>query len=148
MRLVSKFLRLSAMDRRLLVESVFLLGAIKLGLWVLPFRILRQLMAKIIGPTTDLKAPDLSSMEQVAWAMGVVSRKLPIFKNCLNRALATQLLFGLRRQIVDLRIGVTRSQQGKLEAHAWIESTGQIVIGEIDNHSVYIALPPLEGKGL
>jgi hypothetical protein len=145
---MTRFFRLSSADRRLLLESVLLLSAIKLGLWFLPFRMLRSLIARIIGPAADLRQPDRASLKKVAWSMKVVGRRLPIFKNCLNRALATQLLFGRRGQTVDLRFGVSRHGEGKLEAHAWIESCGRIVVGEVDNHSIYVPLAPLEGKSL
>jgi hypothetical protein len=29
----------------------------------------------------------------------------------------------------DLRIGVARSKSGELEAHAWVESMGRVIIG-------------------
>ena len=50
---VHKFLNLSAVDRRLLVTAVLLLGAIRLGLWLLPFQTLRQLLAKMTRHATD-----------------------------------------------------------------------------------------------
>src|SRR5437867_11533874 len=50
-----KFLRLSANDRRLLVSAALLLGAIRLGLWLLPFQTLRQLLAKMTQHATRLR---------------------------------------------------------------------------------------------
>src|SRR5436309_2478851 len=44
-----KFLALPASDRRLLAEAALLVGAARLGLWLLPFRALPGLLAKVAG---------------------------------------------------------------------------------------------------
>jgi hypothetical protein len=45
-----------------------------------------------------------------------------------------------------LRIGVAKTKAGNLQAHAWVESEGKIVIGRITNLSHYTMLSPLEGE--
>jgi hypothetical protein len=48
----------------------------------------------------------------------------------------------------QLRIGVAKGETGKLEAHAWIESQGKIVIGYLKDLSRFTPLPSLEGERL
>jgi hypothetical protein len=43
----------------------------------------------------------------------------------------------------SLRIGVAKGEAGKLEAHAWVESQGRIVIGGLRDLPYFTPLPPL-----
>jgi len=145
MKRLRKFLSLTPSDRRLLVSAALLLGAIRLGLWLLPFQTLRRLLAKMTQVTTQLQNADLTSMDRVVWAVAVASRYIPGVK-CLARALATQVLLSQRSYPTCLRIGVAKSEGGKLEAHAWVESQERIVIGGLRDLSRYTPLPPLVGE--
>jgi len=46
----------------------------------------------------------------------------------------------------EVRIGVTKDNRGKLQAHAWVESDGRIVLGNIPGMSRYTTLPPIERR--
>jgi len=48
----------------------------------------------------------------------------------------------------DLRIGVAKTPFGRLSAHAWVESDGHIVVGELRELSAYEPLPPLPTERL
>jgi hypothetical protein len=43
--------------------------------------------------------------------------------------MAMQVLLGRLGQRSELRLGVARKLGGQLEAHAWVETQGRIVIG-------------------
>jgi hypothetical protein len=60
--------------------------------------------------------------------------------------LATKVLLGQCGRAAQLRIGIARSGEGQLEAHAWIESEDKVVIGNVKDLSRYTALhlPSLE----
>lgn len=144
MRRLHKFLHLTSGDRRLLASTVFLLTAIRLGLWILPFQTLRQILAKITPTTTDLQETDQASMSRVVWAIAVASGCMPGGVKCLARALATQVLLGRRGWRTQIRIGVAKGEGGQLEAHAWVESQGRIVIGGLKDLGRFSPLPALE----
>ena len=72
-----------------------------------------------------------------------VSRYVPA-ASCLTQALATQVLLGRRGQVSSLRIGVTRSAEGELKAHAWLESNGEIIIGRVKDPLRYAVLNSLK----
>lgn len=148
MKRMHKFLRMPAPDRRLLVESALLLGAVRVGLWLLTFQTLRRLLERIAQMTTRLQAADHDSIDRVVWAVTVVSRYVPGVRTCLTQALATQVLLGRRGHTTHLHIGVARSEEGQLQAHAWVEREGRIVIGDREDLSHYIPLPPLKGREL
>lgn len=139
MQRVNRLLCLPSTDRRLLIHSAFLLGAVRLGLWLLPFKTLRRLLARTTQVTNQV------SVEKVTWAVKVASRYVPM-TTCLTRALSTQMLLGQCGHPASLRIGVARSEEGRLQAHAWVESEGRIVLGGLEDLSCYTLLPPLEGE--
>jgi hypothetical protein len=132
---------LSAADRSLLVRSVLLLGAARVALWLLPLRVVRRVLARAARPTRDVRA----TPERIAWGIAIARRVVPQ-ASCLPRALAAEALLAYAGHPVELRIGVVKTDQGRLEAHAWVESGGRLVVGELDEGlSRYTPLPPLPG---
>ena len=139
MRRLHKFYELTSGDRILLVRTLFLLGAVRLGLRLLPFQTLRRFLAKISQPTIKLQMSDSTYVDRVVWSVRVASPYLRA--TCLPQALATQVLLTRRGFSSELRIGVIRLKQGKLLAHAWVESSGRIVLGGSGNMPGYIRVP-------
>ena len=43
----------------------------------------------------------------------------------------------------NLRIGVLKKSESELEAHAWVETEGRVLIGDLDDLSGYVQLPSL-----
>jgi Transglutaminase-like superfamily len=140
-----KFVRLPSADRNLLVKSALLLGAVRLGLWLLPFQTLRRLLASRTYGTTTL--PEETSVTKVTWAVTVAGRYVPV-ATCLTQALAVQVLLGQQGLAATLRIGVARGEAGQFQAHAWVEYQGRVVIGGIEAPSRFTPLPLLEGKSM
>lgn len=139
-----KFLSLSSSDRQLLVNAAVLLTAIRLGLWLLPFQTLQHLVGKMIQTPSTLEKVDRVSIDKVTWAVSVASRYMPGKVKCFARALATQVLLGQLGHHAQVRIGVAKSEKGKLEAHAWVESQGTVVIGNLKDLGRFSPLPNLE----
>ncbi len=73
---------------------------------------------------------------------------MPGGAKCLARALTTQVLLNRQGYLPDLRIGVAKATAGQLEAHAWVEYQGRIVIGQLNDLSRYLPLPSFEGVKL
>lgn len=144
MKRLRKFLHLPKRDRFLLASTALLLGTIKLGLLLLPFQTLRHLLARMTLAHSQLQQADQACVGKVVWAVEVASRYMPGGAKCLAQALATQVLLGRRGHPADLRIGVAKGETGKLEAHAWVESQGNIVIGSLADLARYTPLPSLE----
>lgn len=142
MRRLRKLVAITKSDRRLLVSAILLLTTVRLGLLLLPFQTLRRFLTKITQTTSKLKTDQ--SLDKVVWAVRVASRYMPGIK-CLARALTTQVLLGRRGYQTQLRIGVAKGQGG-LEAHAWVESQGRVVIGGLKDLERYTLLPDLEAE--
>jgi hypothetical protein len=124
MRRLGKLLRLAPGDRLLLAEAALWVAAVRTGLWLLPSATLRWLLAV---PTRE-PAADPTPIERTAWAVRAASRCVPR-ASCLTQALAAKVLLGRRGHPAELRIGVARGGGGRLEAHAWLEQAGRVVIG-------------------
>lgn len=143
MRRLRKFLRLTSCDRHLLITAALLMSAIRLGLGLLPFRVLRRVVNSL---TVVRPVPQQISINQVVWAVEVASKYMPGGVKCLARALTTQILLSWRGYQTELRIGVAKNPQGQLEAHAWVESQGRVIMGGLADLTRFTPLPNLEGK--
>jgi Transglutaminase-like superfamily len=148
MKHLRKFLRLPAVERWLLIKAAFLLEAIKLGMWLLPFRTLRRFISVMIRAPIKPRRTDHSSTQRVVWAIEVASRRTPGVKTCLAQALATQVLLARRGYPALLHIGVVLGEQRQLQAHAWVVTEeGKVVIGESEPGR-YDPLAVLDVEGL
>ena len=142
MRQLRSFFRLSTTDKRLLITSAALLGAIRLGLWLIPFHLLRRFLSKFNREPRTASHIDDAVLSKIVWAMSVLGSRLP--GSCLTQALATQLMFGRRGRATTLRIGVALTEEGEFRAHAWLETEGKIIIGGSESRNRFSLLPPLK----
>lgn len=129
MRRARKFFALSRTERWLLTKAFVAVGLIRLGLWMLPFRILRPLLARGAGPSTqptDTQADD--SADRVARAVSAAAQLIPR-ATCLTQALAAQQLLARRGEPSELHIGVARDPRRGVTAHAWLAAHDRVVIG-------------------
>jgi hypothetical protein len=148
MNRLRRFLRRPAQERALFVKALLLLGLVRLGLWLFPFQTLRRFLDRFAKAPNGQRSADGSSLDQVIWAVEAASRYVPGTRTCLVQALVARLLLVRRGHSVRLRIGVTKSEEGQLEAHAWVESEDGIVFGGEDSPSRFAPLPYLEGERL
>jgi len=72
--------------------------------------------------------PDAGAVEKITWAVTRMSRYVPA-ATCLTQALVAVVMLEEAGAPASLRIGVTRKKSGDLEAHAWVESSGKVIIG-------------------
>jgi len=120
-RRVHRFSRLDRSERRLTLRAMVLMGAIRLGLIVLPLEALRRLLSR---PALRPSRPSgLSRSDDFARAVTRASTVVP-GATCLVRALALEALLERRGYPAKLRIGFARTEGGSLSGHAWVESAG------------------------
>ena len=117
MKRLGKFFRLTASDRRLLIGAALLLGGIRLGLWLLPFQILRRLQTSMAQRPARWRHAGQPASERIAWAVAVASRHVPK-ATCLTRAMAVQVLLVWEGYPARLCIGVARSEERRLIARS------------------------------
>ncbi|MDJ0616365.1 MAG: lasso peptide biosynthesis B2 protein [Calothrix sp. MO_192.B10] len=141
MKWLYKFFRLEKSDRLLLINTFLLLLSIRFGLWLLPFKSLRQLLSKVSQPLNPSQNFYKKDLNKIIRAVNVSSRYMPGGAKCLARALTTQILMNRYGYFPELRIGVAKGEEGKLEAHAWIEYQGKVVIGNLQDLSRFTPMP-------
>jgi hypothetical protein len=122
-------LRLPGAEQGLLLKAALLLATTRLGLWLLPFQALFRMLNAVAGIRLGMLNPASASPMKVAWSVEWAAQYMPGFTTCLTQALSTQLLLVRRGHPATLHIGVLKDHGGRLQAHAWVESGGEAVIG-------------------
>ena len=101
---------------------------VQLALGRVRFATLRRLVTRS-APTDGRLACDPAVVDRVVWAVTVASRYAPGRTTCLTRALTVQGMLARLGYLSRLQVGVVRGQRGDVEAHAWVECAGKILIG-------------------
>ena len=136
-----KFLRLSSTERYMLLRATLLLGTIGLGLRFLPFGTFWSIFARMSSPACAISAgAGRAYLNRVVWAVSAAGRHMPGGGRCLFQALAAKVLLSRRGLPALLRIGVDRRGERGMQAHAWVECGGRVVIGGADDLSSYAPL--------
>jgi hypothetical protein len=130
MRLLCRFLRLPPDDRRLLVSAALVLGLVGAALRLISFKKLLNLTDDLSHRSSPIQDSSSPSSERIAWAITAVGRRIPFLSKCLIQAVTTKILLARWGYPAVMQVGVNRGENGQLEAHAWVESKGAIVMGE------------------
>jgi hypothetical protein len=142
MRRARRFLRLSAGEQWLLIKASMLLWVVKVGLVLLPFRSLRRFLDKLAGLPFGFSRPEQSSAEQAVWAVELAGRLMPQASTCLTKALTAQVLLLRRGHPALVHIGTVKGVGGEFQAHAWVESGGEVLVGgqELEQYTPLVIL--------
>jgi hypothetical protein len=139
MALLVKFLRLKRTEKSLVLRSFLLVLFIRLLLWLVPARLLQRLFTSNPTETGENSGNDWSEITKIVRSVRSVSRFVPR-ATCLTQALAASLLIRRSGQRSELKIGVAKNEQSQLIAHAWLETDGRIISGELPDQSRFVAL--------
>lgn len=139
MRKIRNFLLLPFQKKKLLFKSLLFVWLIRLGLWILPYKLLTKWLNSLGSSVSVRELNDWKLIKEVSHTVRSCAKYVP-FASCLTQALATKTLLRLNGQISDLRIGVDKDENGKLIAHAWIEIDSKIIIGGSPELSRYTVL--------
>ncbi|MCI0440308.1 MAG: lasso peptide biosynthesis B2 protein [Chloroflexi bacterium] len=145
-RRLRKFLRLPRADKLRLINSAILLLLIRLGLKLMPLRALRRLLSRVGRVREQGSAPTEEAVFRTVWAVNAAGRRVPWASTCLTRALAAQVMLGRIGESSDLHIGVTKDEGGALQAHAWLEGRGGVIIGGEESLLDFTRLPDVESR--
>ena len=128
MRCLNKFLALSGAKRLLLLRAFALLWTLRLALWVMPYRSVKE---RVVRASAPRGSDERLSPDDIAWCVDTAGRFVVGDGNCLVHSLTAQVLFGRRGIEHRVRIGVAKDSHGQLEAHAWVEHEDRIIIGGV-----------------
>jgi hypothetical protein len=137
MNRLRRYLGLPAAERKLFRRALVAVVRVRLGLWLLPFRMVRSWIERPgqPRPAANGKLPP----EKIAWAVTAAARYVPR-ATCLVQALAARRLCTQAGYATSLHFGVR--QAGGFSAHAWLECEGRILVGgeEAEEYAELLAL--------
>jgi hypothetical protein len=132
-----KFLARPPRERRLFLRVFALVAYVRILLWIYPFQVVRGRVQRL-GSRRDRAAVPSALIE---WAVPSAARFVPE-ATCLTQALAATALLEQGGQTAQLKFGVRRARDKSLEAHAWVECDGKIVVGGHDlQHLIELPVP-------
>jgi hypothetical protein len=156
MKRIRQFLSLNRADRALFLKALALLWVIRTGLWILGYTRMKPLVERWKKSAASKDAAGDSHADadsgslcaaRVGWAVKAAGRGTPGDRLCLVQALAAEVLLGRRGIPADIRIGVVKDEALKLQAHAWVESGGTVIIGgaKLDRYEPLTSTPKRAG---
>ena len=115
----------------ILPEAFLLLGLARLMTMAMKFNQFSRILGMQVS--REPKAPDVAQLErarEVASIIAEASRRAPWKTRCLVRAIAAQLMLKRHRINSTLYLGVARSGNKPLKAHAWVKCGDIFLTGE------------------
>lgn len=108
----------------LVAKAFVVVTLVRFALLLLPFRIVHRLVgARASSPRP---ASQTVPVDQIVHAVTTAAPRAA----CLAQALAASLLLRRYGHDATLRVGVAKDVDGRVHAHAWLESAGVTVLGE------------------
>jgi hypothetical protein len=126
MRLLRSALRRPLADILLVVNAVAVHLTAAAALRVVG---LKRISAWLTCGSAALPPSNIELERRVAWAVRTATHLVPAGRTCLSEALTAVHLLGRRGSAATLRIGVAKSGDRELAAHAWVEQSGRTIIG-------------------
>ncbi len=124
-----------------LVEAVVVISTIRLGLARLRYPTLVQFLSasarllRTSNKSTNAQRRVISAIRRAQrWGAGELS--------CLEEALSIQWMLQRRNIDAQLQIGVAKTQDNCLIAHAWVEYAGHVVSIDPQSPNSYVLLIP------
>jgi hypothetical protein len=140
---IEKYFSLPPIEKRLALNAALLVIAFRVGLWCLPYRVLRR--SAEVGPRERARLADDDPAMRIASYVRAISRYVPM-ATCLTQALTVALLLRRGGLTPNLRIGAGRDEKGQFRAHARVECDGRIVIGDLPELASYGQLHNLRSR--
>ena len=129
-------------ELRRLIPALCWTAIVRAGLSLTSFRSLVRGLRRF---RPEGRARTSASLEELVWSVGAAARLIPGANTCLPKALVADLILARHGFDASLRIGATKSPEGALEAHAWVESDGRVVLGGQASPTRFEKLQPAAG---
>jgi hexokinase len=143
--LYRRFVSLERSERRLVVEAAALMAIVWAGLRLHRFLTLRRTLDRfVVLASTRASLADRNVVVSVRRAITAVAARFSS-ATCLVQALAADAMLRRRHVASELRLGVRHRDREDaaaipIEAHAWVECDGAVVVGAIANQSEFKVL--------
>jgi hypothetical protein len=126
-----RFAGLSRAERRLFLEAILWLGFFRAVLLAVPFRWIAPNLGAHMAetPSRDEGGERGQLAKEVAQAVSRASRQVPWAAKCLVQAMAGKKMLQRRGIASTLYLGLAKSPDQDLQAHAWLRCGDQIILG-------------------
>lgn len=123
--------RLSQREQALFFRIALLTACIRLALLVLPFRWLTGFLGDPACESAEQEERQAcAAAREIGQMIDRVSRHMPWESKCLVQAMAGQWLLTRRQVDTTLYLGLARTAEGRMLAHAWLRCGAWIVTGQ------------------
>jgi hypothetical protein len=128
--IIRKWFRISPSQRRLIIESLFLLAITRCVIIVLPFSAVSRLASRQISKPSSISADTRAALlRQVRTAVLVCAPRVPWRAKCFEQGLTAHLMLRRRGIPTVLCYGALRDLERGLLAHVWVLDGDHYVIG-------------------
>lgn len=136
---------MSAREYALLLLTIPLIVTVRAALWLLPSSMIVRFVRRIsVDPAVERSKPRFK-LTTILWAVESVSGRIPR-ATCLTQAISGKLLLRWSGLQSEICLGVARSPDGVLRAHAWLERQGRTILGGTVGRTM-VRLPELREGG-
>ena len=133
MNKVRKALALPASDWLLIAQAWLWFAAVEIGLCCLSLRTLLRIIqwrGRAGTATMEEWQPHQAIPQRAADCVELASRLHVLNSTCLRKAVVLYALLTHRGFDAELLIGAAKATNGQLDAHAWLECQGKVLLGE------------------
>ena len=136
-RRLRKFGQISWSEKVLFLQALSLLAVVATGLRIIPWLQLQAFLRKQI--TKRPYARVRPSTQNIGWAVHAAGRLIPN-ATCLPQALVAEYFLAREGYPAQLQLGVARQKTGTLEAHAWVISDSEVIVGNLRDLDGFVPL--------
>jgi hypothetical protein len=127
-----RFFELSGAEKLVLVQAAAWLLLLRILLAAAPFAQVQRMVSRASRASAPgVRRPGAPAPSRIGYLVAAAANRIP-GTTCLPRALATQVLLCRNGHRAELHIGINRTGSERLQAHAWVETGGSVVIGGSD----------------
>jgi hypothetical protein len=120
---VKTLIRLDPVERSLVLWTLLLVSAIRVGLWAVPFDRMRRVLGE--RGRVPFSVSSQIPVGRLVWAVRAASRRIP-GATCLTQSLALYCLLIQAGRAAEVHIGATKDPERGFLAHAWVEHAGRV----------------------
>ena len=140
--LLRRLRKLETLEQLALVPATFQMIVARAALRTLPLRTVLERVDLPVQCESDGAPLSARTLRRIR-AVERVGHGLFPRNPCLTQAIVVQRLLRRKGYLSDLRIGVRKGHEQPLEAHAWVEYRGVVVIGARGLSEEHTRLPSL-----
>lgn len=130
LRKLHTFRSQSRQQRALIAEAMLFTWLARLAVRLIPFSRIVRWIEHNASSHQSAKTPEPALIYSLRRAVKTASRNALWKSVCMQQSLAMYTMLSRRGYGSTLRMGAKINPQGKIEAHAWLESDGEVILGK------------------